>query len=306
MSFTGNVAYSMLMVMAKVFPGMKEDFTDLDTVLEKARKFNEKNKYVSPKDKKALYKEITVSGHTCLIIRSKKRENKKNKGLLLIYGGETLQWKSELGMARRYSDLTGMDVWYPIYPPITDVNVTVTVSGLCDVYCKMVKKYGAENIAIVGDSMGGMFAAGIINRINRDELDVGMPKLFIGNSPAGMPDTEEDWAEMEQYVSRDPFFTVNAFKGLGMIVAHGQDTPKDNYCPIYMDFRNDPETYMYYAEELCAGNVRAYREAYDKAGAGDKLHIHIQPKMMHGYSCVPVFPESKRCFNEAVRMLNEV
>ena len=84
-------------------------------------------------------------------------------------------------MARRYSDLTGMDVRYPIYPPITDVNVTVTVSVLCDVYCKMVKKYGAENIAIVGDSMGGMFAAGIINRINRDELNVGMPKLFIGN-----------------------------------------------------------------------------------------------------------------------------
>lgn len=32
----------------------------------------------------------------------------------------------------------------------------------------------------------------------------------------------------------------------------------------------------------------------------------IFPKMMHGYSCVPLFPESKRCFNEAVRMLNEV
>ena len=56
MSFSGNAAYSMLMVMAKVFPGMKEDFIDLDTALEKDRKFNEKNKYVSPKDKKALYK----------------------------------------------------------------------------------------------------------------------------------------------------------------------------------------------------------------------------------------------------------
>ena len=57
-------------------------------------------------------------------------------------------------------------------------------------------------------------------------------------------------------------------------------------------------------EQYASGNPFFTVNAF--GGAGDKLHIHIQPKMMHGYSCVPVFPESKRCFNEAVRMLNEV
>lgn len=46
----------------------------------------------------------------------------------------------------------------------------------------------------------------MINQINRKNLNVGMPKLFIGNSPAGVPDTPEDWQEMEKYASRDPFF----------------------------------------------------------------------------------------------------
>ena len=54
------------------------------------------------------------------------------------------------------------------------------------------------------------------------------------------------------------------------------------------------DTYMYFAEELCAGNARAYKAAYDRAGVGDRLHIHIQPEMMHGYSCMPVFLESKK------------
>ena len=306
MSFSGKMAYRTLKLMTTLAPSIKEDFTDVNTELEKAKKINEKNKYIFPSDKKSLYKEITISGYPCLVIRSKKAENKRNKGLLLIYGGNTLQWKSELAMARHYGDWTGMDVWYPIYPPITEVNITVTISVLYDTYCKMVKKYGAENIAIVGDSMGGMFAAGIINHINKNKLDVGMPKLFIGNSPAGVPDTPEDWKEMKKYASKDPLFTINAFRGIGFIAAHGQETPKDTYCPLYMDFHNAPDTYMYFAEELCAGNVRAYRVAYDKAGVSDRLHIHIQPEMMHGYSCMPVFPESKKSFQEALRLLREV
>ena len=306
MSFSGKAAYRLFKIMTTVFPSMKADYTDLDTELEKARKINEKNQYVFPTDHKSLYKEITISGYLCLIIRSRKTENKKNKAMLFIYGGETIQWKSEIGMARGYGDRTGMDVWYPIYPPITEVNITVTISVLYDTYCKMVKKYGAENIAIVGDSMGGLFAAGILHQINKRQEEIGMPKLFIANSPSGVPDTAEDWEEMERYASKDPFFTINAFRGLAEIACHGQETPKDAYCPVYMDFHNAPVTYMYFAEEICAGNAKAYQAAYEKAGAGDRLHIHIQPEMMHGYSCMPVFPESKESFYEAVRLLNEV
>lgn len=306
MSVSGKLAYHMLKLMTTIVPSMKTDYADIDAALEKAQKTNAKNKYVFPKDRKAFYKEISVSGNPCLIIRSRKTTHKKDKAILFIYGGQTLEWKSEIGMARSYGNETGMDVWYPIYPPITAVNITVTLAVLYDTYCKMDKRYGAENIAIVGDSMGGLYGAGIINQINKQGATVGMPKLFIGNSPAGVPDTEEDWKEMEKYEPKDPLFTVNAFRGTAVIASRGMETPKDTYCPIYMDFHNAPETYMYYAEEICAGNARAYREAYERAGAGDRLHIHIQPEMMHGFSCVPVFPESKRCFYEAIRLLNEV
>ena len=306
MSITGGLAYRMLRVMTTLFPSMKADFTDLDTELEKARKINEKNRYVFPSDRKALYQEVQISGHPCLILRSKKTKTRTDKGLLFLYGGNTLQWKSELAMARCYGDRTGMEVWYPIYPPITQVNITVTIAVLYDVYCTMVKRYGAQNIAIVGDSMGGLFAAALLNHINRTGKKVGMPRLFLGNSPAGVPDTAEDWREMEKYASRDPVFTLNAFRGLALTAAHGQETPKDAYCPRAMDFHNAPETYLYFAEELCAGNARAYRAAYERAGVSDRLHIHIQPQMMHGYSSVPVFPESRKCFEEAIRLLNSV
>ena len=306
MSFSGKMAYKILKLMTTMIPSMKADFTDISKELEKAEKINAKNQYRFPSDKKALYRELKISGYPCLIMRSRKTKPKKKKAILFIYGGITRQWKSELSIARRLGDQTGMDIWYPIYPPITEVNITVTISVLYDTYHAMVKKYGAKNIAVVGDSMGGMFAAAMLSYINKQKLNVGMPKLFIGNSPAGVPDTEEDWKEMEKYASKDPFFTVNAFRGIGLLAAHGQETAKDTYCPVYMDFHNAPDTYLYFAEELCAGNAGAYRAAYEAAGVGDRLHIHIQPEMMHGYSCVPVFPESKESYFEAVRLLNEV
>lgn len=102
-------------------------------------------------------------------------------------------------------------------------------------------------------------------------------------------------------------FSGNMAYGMLMALANIYPSMKTKIADVKnMDFHNAPETYMYYAEELCAGNVRAYKIAYDRAGIGDRLHIHIQPKMMHGYSSVPVFPESKRCFEEAIKLLNEV
>lgn len=306
MSFAGRFAYRILKITTIIFPFMKTKITDVEKELEKSKRINEKNKFVFPIDKKSLYKEVKVRGYPCLIIRSKKTKNKEDRAILFIYGGITRQWKAEIGMARGYGDRTGMDVWYPIYPPITEVNITTTLKVIYETYCKMVEKYGGEHIAIVGDSMGGLFAAGVINQINRRESPVDMPKLFIANSPAGVPDTNEDWEEMEKYARKDPFFDVSAFRGIGEIASYGQKTPKDTYCPIHMDFHNAPKTYMYFAEEACAGNARAYRIAYERAGVGERLHIHIQPEMMHGYSSMPVFPESKRSFYEAIKLLNEV
>ena len=58
MSFSGNVAYGLLQIITTIFPAMKADFTDIHAELEKARRVNEKNRYVFPSDKNSLYKEI--------------------------------------------------------------------------------------------------------------------------------------------------------------------------------------------------------------------------------------------------------
>lgn len=84
MSFSEKLAYRALKLMTTVIPSMKEDFTDVDTALEKARKINEKNKYTFPMDKKSLYEELAISGYPCLVIRSKKAGLRESEAIRLL------------------------------------------------------------------------------------------------------------------------------------------------------------------------------------------------------------------------------
>lgn len=156
MSISGKMAMAILRVSSIMTRNSRSSAVDIEKELKKSKSINEKNAYVFPKDKKAFYKEITVEGYPCLVIRSRKKEPKKEKAILFIYGGTTNQWKAEISIARGYAERTGMDIWYPIYPSISEVNITKTIDVLYAVYCKMLKKYTANNVAIVGDSFGGL------------------------------------------------------------------------------------------------------------------------------------------------------
>ena len=48
---------------------MKTKITDVEKELEKSKKINEQNKFVFPTDRKALYKEIKVSGASAVSMR---------------------------------------------------------------------------------------------------------------------------------------------------------------------------------------------------------------------------------------------
>ena len=73
-----------------------------------------------------------------------------------------------------------------------------------------------------------------------------------------------------------------------------------------MDFHDAPETYAFYTEEVCAATAGAVQKAYEKDGAAGRLHLHIEPGMMHCYACAPVFRESRRDFQFQINRLKEL
>ena len=52
--------------------------------------------------------------------------------------------------------------------------------------------------------------------------------------------------------------------------------------------------------------VRAIKAAYARDGAGGKMHMHIEPGMMHCYASAPVFRESRCDFNKQIALLRQM
>lgn len=277
---------------------------DIDTEIQKAKEYNRKHPYKEPADHKALYSTEHVSGYPVLVMRQ--REAAHQKAIFFLHGGGNKDtWHQEISFARNYGKLTGMDVYYPIYAPFTEVSATVTADLIYEMYRTVAEKYGAENVAVVGGSYGGFLAMQLItwiNRVNRTEM---MPHLLIMNSPFAFPETAEEWKLAQEYEKKDFMVSEGAFRLMmeGIMRADPQ-TPDYAMYPGRMDFRNAPETYIFYAEESCASVVDAIESAYERDGA--VLHMHREPGMMHCYACAPVFPESKRDFNKQIELLRNM
>ena len=282
----------------------------LDAALRKEKKYNRKHPYQEPTDRKAAYQTIWVGRYPCLVI---KPENQTHKAILFLHGGgDHDAWRPEVSFARTYGKRAEMDVYYPLYPPFTEDSPARTAEFIFDVYREMVKEYGTDKVAVVGSSYGGFLAMQLLTWINRknaakEKEHVEMPGLLIMNSPFAYPKTEEEWMYAEELEKNDAMITPGAFRWmLGLTLKLSPNTPDWILYPADMDFHNAPETYVFYAVEACSAVADAIRQSYVRDGAGEKMHMHVEPGMMHCYASAPVFRESRRDFGKQIALLRKL
>ena len=195
MSFGAKIAVSAMRAIKK--SGLvKGPDADLEAELRRAREYNRKHPYKEPTDRKAVYETRWVDRYPCLVIRP---EKPARKAILFLHGGgDHDAWKPEVSFARRYGKRAGMAVFYPIYPPFTEASPARTADLIFDMYRSMVKEYGAEMVAVVGGSYGGLLAMQLLTCINRNPANAEMPGLLILNSPFAYPKTEAEWKRAEE------------------------------------------------------------------------------------------------------------
>ena len=172
-------------------------------------------------------------------------------------------------------------------------------------YRKMTRIYVGGNIAVIGGALGGLFCFQIVNQNNRHPDPVEMPGLLIAHSPGGIPASEEDWEIMRYYSEKDPVTSLAYVRQMKALTAFfGEPVPDHALSPVFMDFHNAPESYVFYGEETCAGNASAYVKSYNRDHSSEKMHMHIEPGAMHCYAMKPFFPESKRDYDRQIKLLN--
>lgn len=301
MSISGNVAMAIL---RRIQPG-KGYYGNVEKSRRKARKENDAFVFTYPKTRKAELSLLPGAQKPCLIIRPHNRKN-IDKAILYIYGGVSNQWHTQKGMAIRYAIDTGTEVWYPVYPSMTEVAVSESIAYLTQIYQRMTQQYQPKKIILSGVSMGGYYALQILNNINHNTLDLPKPGLILAHSPGGLPDREHDWALMRQYEKDDPLFAEEDLRVMEKITPPNPPVPEWMWYPALGDFREAPPTYLYYGQEMLAGNASLYQRAFERSGSLEQLHIRITKNMMHGYSCLPVFPESRKSYNETLKWIENL
>lgn len=310
MSFSANVILSVMRAVKKTGI-IKGPDMDVDENLRKAREYNRKHPYKEPSDRKAFYKTLYAGGYPCLVIRPKDSRPSGKAILFLHGGGDRDTWKPEVAFARNYGKRAGMDVFYPLYPPFTEASPVETADLIFTVYRKIVKKYGAEKVSVIGSSYGGLLAMQLLTWINRNNVYEGneridMPSLLVLNSPFGYPKTTEEWTRAEELEKGDVMLPVGAFRYMiDLTKKTAPETPDYALYPADMDFHDAPETYVFYAEEACAAVADAIENSYTRDGSGGKMHMHREPGMMHCYASAPVFKECRRDFNKQIALLRQ-
>ena len=301
MSISGNIAMS---VLRAVHPG-KGSLSNYEKSLKKAKRENERFSFRMPKSRRAELRLVENTPKPCLVIRPHNLKY-ENKVLLYLYGGVTNQWNTQRRMAIQFALDAGVETWYPVYPAITEVSVAESVAYITDIYRRMRERFSNDKIAVNGVSMGGYFALQIVNTINREGLDIPMPDLLLAHSAGGIPQSDEDWNELRRFEARDPMFSESDLRMVDRLIPHDTPISKELLAPALGRFTGAPDTYLYYGEEMLAGNATGYRRAFAASGVSSRLHVAIVPNMMHGYSCLPVFPESKQSYYEAIDRIQKM
>ena len=311
MSFSAKIILSVLRAAKKT--GLRKGpGTDYGDAVRKARAYNRKHPYREPRGIGASTLTLHAGKYPCLLMKREKDGLTKKAILFLHGGGDRDVWKPETGFARRYGKRAGMDVFYPLYPPFTEASPEEAADFVFRVYRGIVKRYGAGNVSVVGGSYGGLLALQLLSRINShnaaaDGEPVPMPGLLILNSPFAYPKTAEEWALAGRLEAEDPILPVGAYRYmLGLTRKTAPDTPDWLLYPADMNFYGAPETYVFYADEACSAVSEAIRQSYERDGAGDRMHMHVEPGMMHCYASAPVFRESRRDFDKQIELLKRM
>jgi len=101
----------------------------------------------------------------------------------------------------------------------------------------------------------------------------------IGWLPGVYPVRDTALAALER---DDAMITLGAFRWmLALTLKLSPDTPDWLLYPADMDFHHAPETCVFYTDEACSAVADAIRNSYVRDGAGEKMHMHIEPGMMH-------------------------
>lgn len=298
-----SIRYKVFKIILKK-SGIKKLFSlPTKELLQKVQKLNHKRCFKVPNVKRQQYKDVVfLNRFHCLKISADTGKSKKAN--LFLYGGGMILSpnRSDIKFAAGVGKRSKSDIWFPYYPLCVESSIDKLYKMIFEVYKRMVKEYGAENIFFLGVSSGAALSIGLCQYNHAQGDPLPMPKLVIACSSGCVPLSEEENVKMRKLSEKDIMVDAGFMLHMKDIMTHGKDIPQYMLSGARGDFTNMPEIHFYYStDEVLYAEADYFEKACRKYGI--TYHMHIGKDMCHCYPMIPFIPEAKQALSEIIQIL---
>lgn len=302
MSLTSRVLIKLLKLS-----GMKEKLAGgSQKTFEEAVSYNRKHPFVMPKDHKATYEQIDIQTsfgvYPCLKITQP--DSSDDCAVLFTWGGGGLlnTWKSQLGMAIKLGRDAKVPVYYLIYPLATEHSLLDTMEMITETYKKLLKKYEADHISVIGVSSGGSQALDLITYINEYRQNLEKPGKVICVSPGCVPITEKERKRMERLEDSDVMVSASFVYSFETISERWGKYPDWVQHPTAGNYHGLKKIRFYYASnETLAFAVPSFKKIMEEQKVD--ASFYLRDHMFHAFPVYPVCRESREAYSDILAYL---
>ena len=290
-----SLSYYVVMGVVKL-TGIKKRLSQAPVDIKKARKrdVNCVPKRVSRKFDLTTFKIIKTT------ISSIQSKTPSDELLIFIHGGAFISGPTMLhwDAAKAICKATNKTIWLCDYPKAPEHNILEMSKNIDAIYQAALEKYPAQNIKLIGDSVGGTLVTALIQRLIQN--NIALPKEIILVSP--VMDASMCNPDIDKVEPRDPMLSKPGVLSAKEFCAQSVSLTDPIIAPLYGNFEGFPKTKIFvgendimYPDELLA--IDKLRQA------NINLEVVRGKNMPHIWPYLPIMKEATVALKQIIKML---
>ena len=229
-----------------------------------------------------------------------KRLANSTKLLIFVHGGAFISGPSKIhwDAIQEISKQTDYAIWMCDYPKAPENKISEISRNIDSIYVKALESNKAEDIVLIGDSVGGTLITALAQRlVKRDEA---LPRKIILISP--VMDATLSNPQIDKIDPIDPMLSKIGVLSAKKMCAENDDLKNEMISPLFGSFDNFPETIFFLAE-----NDITYPDQQLAVQKMIESNISLVVKegenMPHIWPLLPVMKEAKIALQEIIEQL---
>lgn len=230
-----------------------------------------------------------------------RKTSRPERLLLYVHGGAFVAGPGQhhWDFLETLTNAANLCSWLCNYPKAPEHRINLISENLDEVYSFALSHYAAENIVLMGDSVGGTLIIALVQRLIKNQQP--LPSKLILLSP--VLDASFSNPAIAAIEPLDPMLSVAGAKSAKQLCAIAGDLRDPRISPLYGSCKGFPETHLFTGElDITYPDQKLFAQRLKEANVN--FSLVIGKGMPHIWPLLPVMKEAKQARNQLIALLN--